>query len=76
MHYTTDILRQTRARIGRRIHQLRQKKKLPLSKLARLTNICPLRIDQLELGKQEIRMDEILKIACAMGAKASWFLEP
>lgn len=76
MHETTAMLRQTRATIGRKIHYLRQQKKLPLCKLARLTSIDPMRIDQFELGKHEIRMEEILKIAWAMKVKPGWFFEP
>jgi transcriptional regulator with XRE-family HTH domain len=39
---------------------------MPLLKLARLTSINESRLDQFELGKNEIRMDELLKIACAL----------
>jgi len=43
------------------------RRRLPLRKLACLTSINESRLDQFELGKNEIRMDELLKIACALG---------
>lgn len=39
---------------------------MPLRKLARLTGISELLLDHYELGKNEIALDEMLKIACAL----------
>jgi transcriptional regulator with XRE-family HTH domain len=66
MHYSTHLLRHVRQTIGFRIHQQRRKKRLTLRKLARLTAINEARLDQLELGKSEIRIDELLKIICVL----------
>jgi len=37
-----------------------------LSKLAQLTGIPENLLDHYELGKQEIRLDDMLKIACGL----------
>jgi len=66
MQYSTHLLRHWRFTIGQNIHHHRSQQKLPLRKLARLTSINESRLDQFELGKNEIRMDELLKIACAL----------
>lgn len=39
---------------------------MPLRKLARLTGVSELLLDHYELGKNEIALDEMLKIACAL----------
>ncbi len=67
MQYTTHLLRHVRATIGHAIHDARRRQKMPLPKLARLTGISVERLDQLELGKNEIQLDEVLKIRCALG---------
>lgn len=64
--YSTHLLRHLRLTIGRNIHRHRSQQKLPLKKLAWLTGISELLLDQYELGKDEIRLDEMLKIACAL----------
>jgi transcriptional regulator with XRE-family HTH domain len=66
MQYSTHLLRHWRFTIGQNIHHHRSQQKLPLRKLARLTSINESRLDQFELGKNEIRMDELLKISCAL----------
>jgi transcriptional regulator with XRE-family HTH domain len=71
MRYSTQLLRHWRFTIGQNIHHHRSKQKLPLRKLARLTSINESRLDQFELGKNEIRMDELLKIACVLGIEVA-----
>ncbi len=64
--YSTHLLRHLRTAIGRNIHQRRSERKLTLRKLAKLTGISESLLDQYELGKNEIALHEMLKIACAL----------
>ena len=66
MIYSTKMLRALRAQIGANIHAARLRRKLVLSKLARLSGVGADMIDRYELGKDEIRLDELLRIACAL----------
>ena len=66
MIYSTHLLRHLRFTIGQNIHRHRSRKKLPLRKLAKLTGVSELLLDHYELGKNEIRLDEMLKIACVL----------
>jgi len=66
MQYSTHLLRHLRYTIGRNIHTQRSEQKLPLRKLAKLTGVSEQLLDHYELGKNEIRLDELLKIACAL----------
>jgi len=68
MQYSPHLLRHTRLTIGRNIHQLRVKQKMPLRKLSRLTGIPEALLDQFELGKDDIRLEGLVKIACALKA--------
>lgn len=68
MNYSTHLLRHLRFTIGQNIHNLRVRKKLSLRKLSRLTNIAEPLLDHYEIGKNEISLDELLKIACVLGA--------
>jgi len=65
--YSTRLLRHLRYTVGQNIHHHRSKQKLPLRKLAKLTGVSELLLDHYELGKNEIALDEMLKIACALG---------
>lgn len=69
MQYSTLLLRHWRFTIGQNIHRQRAKQKLPLKKLAHLTGVSEMLLDHYELGKNEIRLDEMLKIACALDVK-------
>lgn len=66
MQYSTHLLRHTRLIIGRNIHHHRSKQTIPLHRLASLTGLSELLIDHYELGKNEIRLDHLLRIACAL----------
>lgn len=64
--YSTHLLRHLRLTIGRNIHQRRSVRKLTLRKLAKLTGISEGLLDHYELGKSEIALDALLKIACVL----------
>ncbi|MEJ0010997.1 MAG: helix-turn-helix transcriptional regulator [Alphaproteobacteria bacterium] len=66
MHYTTHLLRHVRyvrAGIGRNIHRLRYDRRWTLRKLARLSGVPERRLDQFELGKNELGLAELVAIA-------------
>jgi len=73
--YSTHLLRHLRFTIGQNIHCHRSKQKLPLRKLAKLTGVSELLLDHYELGKNEITLDEMLKIACALGIPITELME-
>lgn len=75
MTYSTHLLRHLRFTIGQNIHRLRAKQKIPLRKFARLTGISERLLDHYELGKNEIGLDDMLKIACALGVEVKQLLE-
>lgn len=66
MQYSTHLLRHWRFIIGQNIHRHRSQQKMPLRKLAKITGVSELLLDHYELGKNEIRLDELLKVACAL----------
>lgn len=75
MSYSTHLLRHFRHTIGQNIHRHRRKQKLPLSKLAKLSGVSEKLLDHYELGKNEIQLDEILKISCALGVPVAEFIQ-
>ena len=75
MLYTTQLLRQLRCTVGKNMHHLRARKKIPLHKLARLSGVPEYLIDQYELGKNEITLDAMLKIACVLGVEVRALME-
>ena len=75
MHYSTELLRATRVKIGCNIHLARAKRRLVLAKLAKLSGIAEDKIDRYELGKNEIRLDELLRIACVLDVRVGVLLE-
>jgi transcriptional regulator with XRE-family HTH domain len=64
--YSTHLLRHLRLTIVRNIHQ-RRREKLTLRKLAKLTGISEGLLDHYELRKNEIALDEMLKIPARAG---------
>ena len=66
MIYSTKLLRALRAEIGRNLHAARVRRKLVLGKLARLSGVAEDKIDRYELGKNEIRIEELLRLACVL----------
>ena len=65
--YDTKKLRHLSRRIGRNIHLLRDEQKLTLQKLAGQTRISIVTLDHFELGKNEMTLRELFKIASALG---------
>ena len=63
MIYSTKLLR---AEIGRNIHASRVRRRLVLAKVARASGVAEEMIDRYELGKNEIRLDELLRVACVL----------
>lgn len=66
MIYSSPLLHHLRRTIGQNIHSLRVRRKIPLWKLSRLTGVSERMLDQYELGKHDIRLEAVLRIACAL----------
>ena len=73
--YSTHLLRHLRLTIGQGIHQHRSRHKMQLRKLAKITGISELLLDHYELGKNEIALEEMLKIACALRVPITELME-
>lgn len=74
MIYSTHLLRHLRFTIGQNLQRARVRRRWPLARLARASGVAQAKIDQYELGKSEIRLDELLKLACALGASVEKLL--
>ena len=59
-------VRELRQRIGARIHFLRIQKRETLHHLSHLTSISSDKIDQYELGKNEISIEALVQLAFAL----------
>lgn len=66
MLYSTHLLHHLRFTIGQNIQHHRSRKKMTLGKLARLTGIPEWLLDHYELGKNELRLPQLLRIACIL----------
>ncbi|MGB9154307.1 MAG: helix-turn-helix transcriptional regulator [Alphaproteobacteria bacterium] len=75
MTYSTHLLRHLRLTIGQNIHRLRRDKKMPLGILSGLSGLPREKIDHYELGKNEITLDHMLRIACALETDVSVLLK-
>lgn len=75
MIYSTKLLRALRADIGRNIHAMRVKRRVLLGRLAKQSGLPEERLDRYELGKNEIRLDELLKLACALDVPLAALVE-
>lgn len=58
-----------RKRIGQRIREIREEKKLEAKHLALMTGITPANISRIEQGKHTVGIDILSKIADALGYK-------
>ena len=67
MPYDITQLRHLRLTIGQNIRTRRTQKRMTLRKLSRLSGISEPLLDHYELGKNEIGVNELFKIACALG---------
>ncbi|HRJ12498.1 MAG TPA: helix-turn-helix transcriptional regulator [Alphaproteobacteria bacterium] len=65
--YSTQLLRQVRRSIGANIWRARQRRRMTIKKLSQLSGVPEWRIDQYELGKNEIKLDDLLRLSCALG---------
>lgn len=63
--YTKEI-RELSCRIGGNLHALRCKRRMSLRKLAQLSGLPEWRLDQIELGKGVLRLDELYRVAVAL----------
>lgn len=75
MVYSTHMLRHLRARIGENIHRARVRKKLWLCKAASASGIPEDLIDRYELGKNETRLDELLRLACVLDVRVGALID-
>ena len=66
MRYDIHLLHRLRRIIGKNIHAARARKKLPLWKLAALTELSHQRLDYYELGGDAINLNDLFKIACVL----------
>lgn len=66
-------VRELRQRIGARIHFLRIQKRETLHHLSHLTSISSDKIDQYELGKNEISIEALVQLAFALDVEVGEF---
>lgn len=71
MIYSTHLFRHVRFTIGQTIQRHRVAQKMTLTKLSRLTGISENKLDQYELGKNEISLQELLKVTCVLKIETS-----
>lgn len=63
-----------RRRIGRNIHAIRTRKQITLEKLSRLSGFSADTIDRLELGKDEVNVWHLMKLAEVLGVEEAALL--
>ncbi len=56
-------LRAIRRSLGQALHDARQKQKLPLWKIEKQTGLPARCVDQIELGKGEPRLEDVIRLA-------------
>lgn len=61
--------KEQRARIGKRIRELRKEKNIEAKKLATLANIDAANLSRIEQGRYSVGLDVLSNIALALGAK-------
>ena len=64
-----DVKAQERQRIGKRIRKIREEKKLPIWKVASLSDITEYNLERIEEGRYSVGFDVLAKIALALGTK-------
>jgi DNA-binding Xre family transcriptional regulator len=75
MLYSTHMLRHLRLVIGQNIHRLRAQRELSLRKLATESGVSEELIERYEIGKGDIQLRELLKIACVLAVRADSLFE-
>jgi predicted transcriptional regulator len=68
--YSIHLLRHLRLTIRQNIHALRRDKKMPLGVLSELASVPREKLDYYEIGRCEITLEHILRIACALETDA------
>lgn len=68
-------LRALRRTIGFNIHAVRRKRRISLWKMEKMTGVPARMLDQFELGKGEVRLDDLVAIAAVLGVDVAHFLE-
>lgn len=71
----TQQLRALRKTIGRNIHELREERKMRLGELSRRTKISPELLDAFEIGKYDITLQHMVRIASALRSDAKRLVE-
>ena len=66
MTYSVHLFRHLRLTIGQNIQRQRVRERMTLARLAKLSGVPESALDRYELGKDEISLLTLLKIACAM----------
>ena len=67
--YSTYLLRHVRFTIGQKIHHFRRENRLTLNRLSILTDIPETLLDHYEVGKSDISIHHLLRIACIFGVE-------
>lgn len=70
MQYSTHFLRHVRFTIGQNIRAARDKQKMTLRHLSRKSGVPEFKIDQFELGKNNISVEEMVRLGCVLGVRA------
>lgn len=71
----TQKIRNLRQTIGANIHARRLHRKMTLVKLSRLTNFTINRLDMFEMGKDQIELQHLFKIAIALKCRITNLLK-
>jgi transcriptional regulator with XRE-family HTH domain len=66
MQYSTHLLRHLRFAIGQNICFARTKQRMTLRYLSKKSGVPEFLLDQYELGKNQIGLGDLLKIACVL----------
>lgn len=70
------LLRHLRNVIGGNIHYHRRRKSMPLGILSKRSGVSRDRLEQYELGGNEISLEHLLRIACALDVEAGALFQP
>lgn len=70
----THKIRSLRRQIGENIHIIRKQRKIPLKKLSRLSQLNADIIDQLEIGKGELNLMHLIRLAIALKVDVTMLL--
>lgn len=74
MHYNTCLLRHLRSTIGQNIHSHRLRRKMTLSYMSQHSGLPEWLLDHYELGKNDIGLQELLRISAVLDVPVSGLL--